>query len=200
MDEPAGELDAESAAAVYSLLAEVTQVAGASALIVSHDAAAATIADGSSCARWMRGGGGGTGRGAGASSRAAAGSGCLGRAGSVTVERDGRVQRRELRAGEPAADGSGPAEAPAAATGEVVAELHGVNKAYGDRTVLDHFDLIVRRGRLIAIVGRSGTGKTTLLHLLAGLLRPTAGVVVVDGEVLWHSAPALAAPVKSDSA
>ena len=45
MDEPAGELDAESAAAVYSLLAEVTQVAGASALIVSHDAAAATIAD-----------------------------------------------------------------------------------------------------------------------------------------------------------
>ena len=45
VDEPAGELDAESAAAVYGLLAEVTTAAGASALVVSHDAAAATIAD-----------------------------------------------------------------------------------------------------------------------------------------------------------
>ena len=196
VDEPAGELDAESAAAVYSLLAEVTRVAGASALIVSHDAAAATIADRLVHVRdgrvveeaapgeepelvvsrggWIRLPGSGPG--------------------SVTVERDGRVQRRELRAGEPAADGSGPPEAPAAATGEVVAELHGVNKAYGDRTVLDRFDLIVRRGRLIAVVGRSGTGKTTLLHLLAGLLRPTAGEVVVDGEVLTgRSRTALAA-------
>jgi ABC-type lipoprotein export system ATPase subunit len=195
VDEPAGELDAESAAAVYRLLAEVTRAAGASALVVSHDAAAATIADRLVHVRdgrvveeaapgeepelvvsrggWIRLPGSGPG--------------------SVTVERDGRVQRRELRAGEPAADGSGPPEAPAA-TGEVVAELRGVTKAYGDRTVLGRFDLIVRRGRLIAVVGRSGTGKTTLLHLLAGLLRPTAGEVVVDGEVLaGRSRTALAA-------
>ena len=185
MDEPAGELDAESAAAVYGLLAEVTRAAGASALVVSHDAAAATIADRLVQVRdgrvveeaapgaepelvvsrggWIRLPGSGPGR--------------------VTVERDGLVERRELRAGEPDADGSRPSEAPAA-TGEVVAELRQVDKAYGDRAVLDGFDLIVRRGRLVALVGRSGTGKTTVLHLLAGLLRPTAGDVVFDGEVL----------------
>jgi energy-coupling factor transport system ATP-binding protein len=195
VDEPAGELDAESAAAVYGLLAEVTRAADASALVVSHDAAAATIADRLVHVRdgrvveeaapgaepelvvsrggWIRLPGSGPG--------------------TVTVERDGRVERRELRAGEPAAGGSTRPDAPAA-TGEVVAELRGVAKAYGDRTVLDRFDLTVRRGRLVAIVGRSGTGKTTLLHLLAGLLRPTAGEVVMDSKLLnGRSRTALAA-------
>ncbi|MGH3082606.1 MAG: ATP-binding cassette domain-containing protein [Gaiellaceae bacterium] len=195
VDEPAGELDAESAAAVYGLLADVTRAAGASALVVSHDAAAATIADRLVHVRdgrvveeaapgevpelvvsrggWIRLPGSGPGR--------------------VTVERGGRVERHELRAGEPAADGPRPSEAPTAA-GEVVAELRGVDKAYGDRTVLERFELTVLRGRLVAVVGRSGTGKTTLLHLLAGLLRPTAGEVVFDGELLnGRSRTALAA-------
>jgi ABC-type lipoprotein export system ATPase subunit len=195
VDEPAGELDAESAAAVYGLLAEVTRAAGASALVVSHDAAAAGIADRLVHVRdgrvveeaapgeepelvvsrggWIRLPGSGPG--------------------TVTIERDGGVERRELRAGEQATDGSKRPHVPAA-TGEVVAELRGVDKAYGDRTILDRFNLVVHRGRLVAVVGRSGTGKTTLLHLLAGLLRPTAGEVVVDGEVLdGRSRTALAA-------
>jgi ABC-type lipoprotein export system ATPase subunit len=195
VDEPAGELDAESAAAVYGLLAEVTMAGGASALVVSHDAAAATIADRLVHVRdgrvveeaapgeepelvvsrggWIRLPGSGPG--------------------TVIVERDGRMDRRELRAHEPAADGPRPFETTAAA-GEIVAELRGVDKAYGNRIVVERFELTVYSSRLVAIVGRSGTGKTTLLHLLAGLLRPTAGEVVVDGEVLnGRSRTALAA-------
>lgn len=47
--------------------------------------------------------------------------------------------------------------------------------------VLDDFNLDVRPGEFLTIVGPSGSGKTTLLDLLAGLARPTAGQVLVDG-------------------
>ncbi|MFO0931813.1 MAG: ABC transporter ATP-binding protein [Planctomycetota bacterium] len=42
-------------------------------------------------------------------------------------------------------------------------------------------DLEVRRGEFVAVTGPSGSGKSTMLHLMAGLARPTAGVVEVDG-------------------
>jgi ABC-type lipoprotein export system ATPase subunit len=50
--------------------------------------------------------------------------------------------------------------------------------------VLDGADLDVARGELVAVVGRSGTGKSTLLHLLAGLDRADAGEISLDGERL----------------
>ena len=50
--------------------------------------------------------------------------------------------------------------------------------------VLDALDLDVRRGELVALVGESGTGKTTLLHLLAALDTPTTGAVYFRGQRL----------------
>jgi nitrate/nitrite transport system ATP-binding protein len=64
--------------------------------------------------------------------------------------------------------------------------LSGVTKGFGsplNRTeVLDDVDLRVGRGEFIAIVGRSGCGKTTLISLIAGLIRPDAGELLLNGK------------------
>jgi nitrate/nitrite transport system ATP-binding protein len=63
--------------------------------------------------------------------------------------------------------------------------LKGVCKGYGagdKRTdVLDNIDLEVARGELVAIVGYSGAGKTTLISMIAGLMAPDRGTVTLDG-------------------
>ena len=53
--------------------------------------------------------------------------------------------------------------------------------ARGDRLIFDGVDIDIQRGKITAIMGPSGTGKTTLLKLMAGQLRPDAGSVTVDG-------------------
>jgi ABC-type lipoprotein export system ATPase subunit len=66
-----------------------------------------------------------------------------------------------------------------------IVSAHGLVKAFGDgiagRRVLDGADLDVERGQMVAVVGRSGTGKSTLLHLLGGLDRADAGTIEVAG-------------------
>lgn len=59
--------------------------------------------------------------------------------------------------------------------------LAGVAKAFGERQVLETLDLTVPAGQFLAIVGRSGGGKTTLLRLVAGLDRPNRGSVAIGG-------------------
>jgi len=65
-------------------------------------------------------------------------------------------------------------------------ELRGVTYAYpnAESPALQDVDLVVRRGSATAIVGHTGSGKTTALDLLLGLLPPTAGAILVDGEPL----------------
>jgi sulfonate transport system ATP-binding protein len=65
----------------------------------------------------------------------------------------------------------------------VALSLDNLTKAFGERLVLDAVDLTIEPGQFLAIVGRSGGGKTTLLRLIAGLERPTSGLVAVDGAV-----------------
>ncbi len=60
-------------------------------------------------------------------------------------------------------------------------QIEGLTKRYRDRTVLDALRLTVGSGEYVAIVGESGSGKSTLLNLIAGLDRPDAGSVVIDG-------------------
>lgn len=60
--------------------------------------------------------------------------------------------------------------------------LSGVSFAYDDRPTLVDIDLTIRRGERVGIVGPTGSGKSTLMDLLLGLLEPNAGVLMVDGE------------------
>lgn len=57
----------------------------------------------------------------------------------------------------------------------------GLTKRYGDRAVLDDVSIQVGKGEIVAIMGSSGGGKTTLLKCIAGLVPPTAGRILVDG-------------------
>jgi putative ABC transport system ATP-binding protein len=67
---------------------------------------------------------------------------------------------------------------------EVVVRLDSVRKAYGDVAALDGVTLEIRRGEAVAVMGPSGSGKSTLLNMVAGLDRPTSGMVAVNGEDL----------------
>lgn len=62
--------------------------------------------------------------------------------------------------------------------------LKDVRFAYGEREILKGIDLAVPRGKVVAIMGGSGCGKTTLLRLIGGQLRASSGAVTVDGEEL----------------
>lgn len=59
--------------------------------------------------------------------------------------------------------------------------------------VLDDIDLVVRRGEVVAIIGHSGVGKSTLLHLIGALDRPDSGSVEIDGHAIFsYDDPTLA--------
>ncbi|MBV8379881.1 MAG: ABC transporter ATP-binding protein [Paucibacter sp.] len=74
--------------------------------------------------------------------------------------------------------------APRAAATAPLIELRGVRCGYGGRTILDGVDLQVRRGEVLALIGTSGGGKTTILRLLGRQIRPFAGQVLFDGQDL----------------
>lgn len=72
-----------------------------------------------------------------------------------------------------------PALAPDNDLAPLAVRLQGLHKAFDTNVVLDSVDLDVRRGEFFALLGPSGTGKTTLLRILAGLERADAGSVLV---------------------
>jgi ABC-2 type transport system ATP-binding protein len=62
-----------------------------------------------------------------------------------------------------------------------VLSVTGLIKDYGRRRALDGFDLTVRPGEIVGLVGRNGAGKTTFVEVVTGLVRPDAGQVTVAG-------------------
>jgi phospholipid/cholesterol/gamma-HCH transport system ATP-binding protein len=64
---------------------------------------------------------------------------------------------------------------------ETLVEVRGLRTALNGKTIFDGIDLDIRRGRISAIMGPSGTGKTTLMRHITGQLMPDAGSVRVDG-------------------
>jgi ABC-2 type transport system ATP-binding protein len=58
---------------------------------------------------------------------------------------------------------------------QAVIDVRGVTKKFGDHTVVDHVDMQVREGQIYGFLGPNGSGKTTFIRMLCGLLRPSAG-------------------------
>ena len=68
-------------------------------------------------------------------------------------------------------------------SGDDVATLRGVCKAFGARVLYDGFDLSIRRGERWSLMGRNGAGKTTLLKMIAGVLAPDAGEITLGASL-----------------
>ena len=60
-------------------------------------------------------------------------------------------------------------------------ECRSLTKRYGNFTALDHIDLTLERGKIIGLLGPNGSGKTTFIKLINGLLTPTEGELFING-------------------
>lgn len=66
----------------------------------------------------------------------------------------------------------------------IAAELRGITKVFGNRTVLDSVSLQIQEGEILALLGPNGSGKTTLLKILAFIENPTSGEVKFQGKTV----------------
>ncbi len=101
-----------------------------------------------------------------------------------SLDRSPRRDRRLIESGlsEHAAE---PQTAPTDATrSEALVRVRGLRFCHAEHCIFDGIDLEIRRGRVTAIMGPSGTGKTTLLKLISGQLQPDAGDIEVDGQAI----------------
>jgi len=78
--------------------------------------------------------------------------------------------------------------------GEPIIDVLGMTKRFGDRTVVDHVDLSVRAGEIFGFLGPNGSGKTTFLRMLCGLLRADDG----GGTCLGHDVIAESEAIKRE--
>lgn len=83
------------------------------------------------------------------------------------------------------------------ATADIVLEAREVSKSFPGVHALDRVSLVVRRGRLLAVLGENGAGKSTLMNVLAGVFPPDAGTLRLDGRDVSfpHPRAALAAGI-----
>jgi branched-chain amino acid transport system ATP-binding protein len=68
-------------------------------------------------------------------------------------------------------------------------ELRGIEAGYGGHIVLRDVSLAVKPGTVVAVLGPNGAGKTTLLRVASGLLRPSAGTVLLGREDVTRMRP-----------
>lgn len=70
-----------------------------------------------------------------------------------------------------------------------ILELSAASKSFSGTTVLKDINLTVEEGDFVSIIGYSGTGKSTLMNLIAGLLKPDKGTAMMDGNVITGPGP-----------
>jgi zinc transport system ATP-binding protein len=70
-----------------------------------------------------------------------------------------------------------------------IVEIENVNFAYGGEPILTNVNLVIRQGDFTAMIGPNGGGKTTLLKLILGLLKPDKGIIRVNGQTTQNASP-----------
>jgi ABC-type lipoprotein export system ATPase subunit len=195
-DEPTGELDVDSADAVYDLLAAAAKRADATLLLVTHDQRAARIAnrvvrirDGRLSEQWTPD--------APHDEELVIDDRGWVRLPEVLRRRIGLADRARVRARGDAVSLSPAGQAaplpepapvsvppPLSVASEPLAVLDGICVAYGERVVFDGFSAGIEPGVLTVVRGRSGAGKSTLLRLMLGLADADAGSVTLGGRPL----------------
>ena len=65
---------------------------------------------------------------------------------------------------------------------EEIIKFKNIKKAYGEKVVMENFNLTIKKGEFITIIGSSGGGKTTIMKMVNGLITPTFGDVFVEGK------------------
>lgn len=70
-------------------------------------------------------------------------------------------------------------------------EIQGLHKTYGKKTALNDINLSIEPGHIIGLLGPNGSGKTTLIKIICGLLQPTSGSVLVDGNPVGPKSKAI---------
>ncbi len=109
---------------------------------------------------------------------------------SDEVRNDARVQEVYTGTGTPPVTGR---SAAGALQGLPLLQFEGVNAFYGKSHILNDAGLDVRRGEIVALLGRNGAGKSTLLKALTGLVKPATGSIRFDGrDIAGLSAPEIA--------
>lgn len=74
-----------------------------------------------------------------------------------------------------------------------VIEMREITKVFGEFVANDHINLELKRGEIHALLGENGAGKSTLMNMLAGLLEPTSGQILVNGQKVTLDSPSKAA-------
>ena len=62
-----------------------------------------------------------------------------------------------------------------------IIEYKNICMAYGEKTIIENFNLSIEKGEFVTIIGSSGCGKTTILKMVNGLVEPVSGEVLVEG-------------------
>jgi ABC-type Fe3+/spermidine/putrescine transport system ATPase subunit len=68
-------------------------------------------------------------------------------------------------------------------------EIKNLTKKFGDFTAVEDINLTVEKGEMVALLGASGCGKTTILRMIAGFLEPNSGTITINGKVVNRTPP-----------
>jgi len=68
-------------------------------------------------------------------------------------------------------------------------EMLRVTKSFSGQVVLNNLDMEIPQGKITAVIGPSGEGKSVLLRHIIGLMKPDMGRIIIDGEDITHMGP-----------